>query len=343
MTTDTEEVLSDELIRLRISGGASGVDEGPITSQSTLDELRKTTLQPALQTQKILEPIVPTHSFFDRAKELHQKHKWPEERFENFQRLLCGTRNFPCILLLNPKNDYLPFDEMVKVTRTLTWLKDTLEEIGLRLDDVIIMDLFPMLTDEWLDEHPDKRDQVIPEMFALTLDFIREFKLPIILSCQCFRPFQHERWGSFTHDMIPKLSSSMVSAERQTMFGFCFEEHFIHCVQGFHPAKLYHAGYEREQALDNTLRQIFYSLFEPCAPWQKENLDKSLRRKIEAIQILIKQLRQGAAEYDELRVRGHSPGMAQHRGGSLTAEQWDNPEKALNLIVQLLSPNTSKK
>ncbi|KAJ5516459.1 hypothetical protein N7527_008019 [Penicillium freii] len=143
MTTDTQEVLSDELARLRISGGASGVEKGLIT----LDDLLFT-------PKKNLEPIVPTHSFFDRAKELHQKHDWPEERFKNFQRLLCGTRNFPCILLLNPKNDLLPFDEMVKATRTLTWVENTLEEIGLRLDDVIIMDLFPMLTDEWVGGTP---------------------------------------------------------------------------------------------------------------------------------------------------------------------------------------------
>lgn len=343
MTTDTEEVLSNELIRLRISGGASGVDEGPITSRYTLDELIKSTFQPALHTQKILEPIVPTHPFFDRAKKLHRKHDWPEERFENFQRLLCGTRNFPCILLLNPKNDLLPFDEMVEATPTLTWLENTLEEIGLRLDDVIIMDLFPMLTNEWLEEHPDKRDQVIPEMFGLTLDFIREFKLPIILSCQCFRPFQHERWGSFNHDMIRKLSSSMIGAERQTVLGFHFEEHLIHCVQGFHPAALYHADYEREQRLDKSLRQIFHSLFEPCAPWQTENLGKSLDGKTESIKILIQQLRLSAAEYDELRMRGHSLGMSQHREGLITAEQWDNTEKALNLIVPLLFLNTSTK
>jgi hypothetical protein len=254
MTTDTEEVLSNELIRLRISTSASGVDEGLITSQSTLDQLIKTTLQPALHSQKILEPIVSTHSFFDRAKELHQKHGWPEERFENFQRLLCETRNFPYILLLNPKNDHLPFDEMVGATRTLKWLENILEEIGLRLDDVIIMDSFHMLTNERLEEHSDKRDQVIPEMFGLTLDFIREFRLPIVLSCQCFRPFQHERWGSFNHDMIQKLSSSMATAERQKVSSFHFEEHFIHCVQGFHPANLYRADYERNQTLDKDLR-----------------------------------------------------------------------------------------
>lgn len=228
---------------------------------------------------------------------------------------------------------------MVKATPTLKWLENTLEEIGLRLDDVIIIDLFPMLTNEWLEEHPEQRDQVIPEMFGLTLDFIRELKLPIVLSCQCFRPFQHERWGSFNHDMILNLSSSMPSAERQKVSGFHFEEHFIHCVRGFHPANLYRGDYERKQKI---LRQIFHSLFEPCVPWQNEKLEKSLHHKTKSIQILIQQLRQSAAEYDELRMRGPPPAMSQHGEGSITAGQWANPQKALNLIVQLLSPNTAE-
>ena len=168
---------------------------------------------------------------------------------------------------------------MVEATPTLTWLENTLEEIGLRLDDIIIMDLFPMLTNEWLEEHPDKRDQVIPEMFGLTLDFIREFKLPIILSCQCFRPFQHERWGSFNHDMIRKLSSSMVGAERQMVFGFHFEEHFIHCVQGFHPATLYHVDYEREQTLDKNLGQIFHSCSSRAHPGKTRTWRKACKTK----------------------------------------------------------------
>lgn len=93
-------VLDDKICKYdqndhRYRGGASGVGEGSITSQSTLDELGKTTLQPALHTQEILEPIIPTHSFFDRAKELHQKYEWPEERFENFQRLLTWLKKYP--------------------------------------------------------------------------------------------------------------------------------------------------------------------------------------------------------------------------------------------------------
>lgn len=179
-------------------------------------------------------------------------------------------------------------------------------------------------------------------MFGLTLDFIRGFKLPIGLSCQCFRPFQHKRWGSLNHDIILNLSSSMINAERQKVFSFHFEEHFIHCVRGFHPASLYRADYERKQTLDKILRQLFHSLFEPCAPWQNENLEKSPHRKTKSIQILFQQLRQSAAEYDELRMRGPPPAMSQHGEGSITAEQWDNPRKALNLIVQLLSPNTAK-
>ncbi|KAF3005407.1 hypothetical protein E8E15_001289 [Penicillium rubens] len=59
---------------------------------------------------------------------------------------------------------------MVDHTPTLTWLEGVLDEIGLGLDHVIIMDLLPMLTDNWLGEYPAERDKVIPEMLKLTLD-----------------------------------------------------------------------------------------------------------------------------------------------------------------------------
>ncbi|KGO72692.1 hypothetical protein PITC_056780 [Penicillium italicum] len=339
MTLGAGEILSAELIRLRISGGSRYADEDPVTNLSTLEELIKSTLQPALHAQQTLDPIVSTHSLFDRAKELCQKHQWPMQRFNNFQRLLCGTRNFPCILLLNPKNDHLPFNDMVKGTPTLRWLEDTLEKIGLRLDDVSIMDLFPMLTDNWLDNHPAKRKEVIPEIFDLTLDFIREFKPPIFLSCQCFASFQHERWNSFDHYMIQKLSSSMSTAKSQKVRGFYFEEHFIQCVQGFHPANLYRVEYERKQTLDTILRRIFHSLFKPCAAWQKKynvELKTKMDDKTRSIKDLIKQLQKSVAEYDEMRLRAFALGMYRDRGDSTKVMEWNTIETALDLIVKAL-------
>ena len=61
---------------------------------------------------------------------------------------------------------------MVDRTPTLMWLEDVLNEIGLGLDDVVIMDLVPMLTDG-LDEHPAGRDTAIAEMFKLTRLYLR--------------------------------------------------------------------------------------------------------------------------------------------------------------------------
>ncbi|KAJ5950424.1 uncharacterized protein N7479_008837 [Penicillium vulpinum] len=188
------------------------------------------------------------------------------------------------------------------------------------------MGLFPMLTDEWLDEHPDEREQVIREMFVLTLDCIREFKLSIILSCQCFPSFRDERWGSFSgDDVVQNLRSS------------------IKCAERFHPAKL---CYEEYDSLDKMLRQIFHSLFQPCATWKKEynmKLEKRLDRKRRYIQTLVSSLRDHVAEYDEIRMRAISQGISWNREGSFTAEQWNESKKALDWIVQALSPDTSGK
>ncbi|KAJ5382376.1 hypothetical protein N7517_000287 [Penicillium concentricum] len=333
MTTDTE-LLSSSLRGLKIGKNSTSSDEEPVIKHPTsLRELIESVLQPALHAQQDFEPIVATHPFFERAKKLCQKHEWPMERFENFQRLLCGTRNFPCILLLNPKNDHLPFDEMVKGTRTLMCLRDVLEDIGLQLDDVIIMDLLPMLTDEWLDEHPDERERVIPEMFQLTLDCIREFKLPIVISCQCFPSFRHERWGSFNHDMVSDLRSSKSSAQCYEVSSFPIGEHLTHCAKGFHPATLYYGEDDNKQKLG-----------EPCAAWRKDynlKLEERLMHETQSITNLIRQLQQHAAEYDKLRMSEIAQGI--FRNGSSTPERWNNPKKALDLILEALSSNTSEK
>jgi hypothetical protein len=351
MTTGTDElvnaeILSAELIRLRVSGYSGHANEEQDTTQPTLDKFIESTLQPALAAQQTLERIDSEHPFFDRAKELCEKHDWPIERFENFQRLLCGTRTFPCILLLNPKNDLLPFDKMVEQTSTLAWLEEILHDIGLGLDDVIIMDLFPMLTDEWLDEHPAERGKVISEMFKLTLDFIREFKLPTILSCQCFRPFQHERWGSFNHGMLQKLCSRMDRAQRQMVSGFNFENHYIHSVSAFHPAKFLRKDEDNKLELKELLCSTFRSLFDPCAAWRNKysmKLEKSLDEKSQSIKSLIEQLQQSKAEYDEILMRRRLLCMSRNRGHSITAEPRDNRKKGGKLIAELWSSKTPEK
>lgn len=136
---------------------------------------------------------------------------------------------------------------------------------------------------------------------------------------------------------MSKLSSPMISAECQNVSGFHFEGHFIKLCSRVPPYQIVSQEWQSS-------RQIFYSLFELLRTLAKRELrEKILHHETESIPVLIKQFRQNSAEYDELRRRGHSSGMSQHREGMIIVEQWVIPEKELNLIVQLLSANTSKK
>lgn len=80
------------------------------------------------------------------------------QAFDNFERLLCGSLDFPIFILQNPTKDnvLLSYDEMVTKTPDLQWLKECLQRHGLDLDDIIIMDLFPLINDNWMD-NVDKR------------------------------------------------------------------------------------------------------------------------------------------------------------------------------------------
>ncbi|PGH11587.1 hypothetical protein AJ80_07057 [Polytolypa hystricis UAMH7299] len=152
-------------------------------------------LQPALNRRKQWDRLSPSHPFFQQARVLWKKHGWPEQSFLNFERLLSGSRNFPPVILMNPKNDHSPFDLMVAATPTLWWLERVLEPLGLTLDDIMVVELFPTLTDQYLDSlGSEKRNDVIKE---------------------CFTRFSPERWGDFTDSLISDLSSSISGAKNQ--------------------------------------------------------------------------------------------------------------------------------
>ncbi|KAJ6079308.1 hypothetical protein N7467_009061 [Penicillium canescens] len=356
MTNDIEEVLSGNFNSLMLqenpseSGRHTSSRPGPSLKvspsiQCPLDQLFKRSLQPTLNSQRTLDRIDQSHPFFTKVERICQENKWPEYRFENFRRLMCGVRNFPCILLQNPKNDHLEYNEMIRKTKTLCWIQDTLKEIGLELDDIIIIDLFPLLTDEWLDQHPNERAKYVKDMFQLTLDFIQEFKPPIILSCQCWKPTEKVRWGQFKHNDTEKLRSSMAGAKMQRVSGAYFGAHFTYVVHGFHPAKWGWVRKEERIGLQVTLRQIFHSLFNPCATWQmdyKQALEIKHTDKIHSIKMLIYTLRQRETEYENIREEGLALGMFKNHRGSTSPEAWVALKNALDAIIGDISRNSKE-
>ncbi|KAJ5971821.1 uncharacterized protein N7479_001739 [Penicillium vulpinum] len=103
---------------------------------SALQQTRRFTLQ-------------ETDALYVQARQFQEKWSVSEESFLNWKKLLSGWIEFPAVMLLNPSWwDYLPFQEMVVESTTLSWLQETLAKMQLELDDVIIFDIFPMLPDD---------------------------------------------------------------------------------------------------------------------------------------------------------------------------------------------------
>lgn len=199
------------LIRLRVSGDSGHADEEQDTSQSTLDEFTKSTLQPTLDAQQTLERIDSIKSLFQPSKRTLRKARLADWRFENFQRLLCGTRTFPYILLLNLKNDRPPSirwdgrsDSNPNLARrcpewnqSWTWRCDHHGFIS-KVDRRLVG-----WTPCWARSSYCRNVRVDPWRYSR----VQVTYLPTILSCQCFRPSQHERWGSF-HGMLQNCAQA---------------------------------------------------------------------------------------------------------------------------------------
>lgn len=288
MTTNIDNYLSTGVNTLSFQGNPSLVE----------------TIHNEVAKLDSIDRISAEDPWFTSARLLCDKYALPPNAFENFQRLLCGIRNFPWILLQNPKNDDLDFEEMIESTPSLQWLKDSLEGNGFNIDDIIIMDLFPMLTNTWLDDHPEMRHQAIHDMSKLTLDFIDKFKPPVILSCQCFKPSVNERWFSFQQNETDWLRSSTQGAECHRVSRFCSDKHVTHVVHAFNPATLSYKEWKNDGKWEQLLSGIYALVFKPYARWTvkyKKDLEIQHDHGLRSIEELIKQLRDAMITYEEVR------------------------------------------
>lgn len=307
-----------------------------IPGPENLEELLKETIKPAH-----IERIRPNDPFFTRAEKLRDKYGLSQQGFENFRRLICGIRNFPCILLQNPKNDELEFDKMVTETFTLDWLQNVMSDIGFKLDDIIILELFPMLTDTWLGDNHDKRLQALHDMFELTLDFIHEFKLPVIVACQCFRPKDGGLYASFQHAKLDDLRSSLKSAQNKTVSQFNYKQHTAHVVHGFHPAYGTYQNDEYRKNLMAILRSTFNSLFGSYADSRREYEAILLlleSRYSEFIKSSIERLNRKVIEFDQIHKQELAFDPFQGHDDSNILDSWNELKSTLDLVLNNLSP-----
>ncbi|KAJ5742549.1 uncharacterized protein N7511_011281 [Penicillium nucicola] len=234
-----------------------------------------------------LETLI--HDFFSQtykaaaeARHIWEREGWNGEGLSNYITLLCGILNFPAILLLNPSGwDYLPWNEMIENSPTLTWLEQALEPWGFTLRDIIIIDTFPLLTDRDMNSMEDaEKLRLSSEVFNLTVSFLHRFKPPVMVSCQCATKTSHPRWGIVEHPVAALLCSSVGGARRREVAQLSVNERIIHVVQGFHPMYIERtADPEIRSGLDETLHSIIEKLYRPCAEW-KDQRDRECQENL---------------------------------------------------------------
>jgi hypothetical protein len=228
---------------------------------------------PSLQTQRQLHRITPDNPFFQRPREIWEREGWDGEGLSNYITLLCGILNFPAILLLNPSGwDYLPWDQMIENSPTLAWIQEVLARWGLSLRDIIVIDAVPLLTDQKLDAMDDtERERFANEVFNLTVEFLLQFDVRVMISCQCSTNSSHRRWGIVNDPFAAQLCSSVSGARRQDVAEVYLHERTIRVIQGFHPMHIERTeDPDARSSLDGVLRGLFDTVFQPCADWQAQ-------------------------------------------------------------------------
>jgi hypothetical protein len=164
---------------------------------------------------------------------------------DNFVSLTLGRLTLPVIVVQNPANnhDWADFDGMVEYSPTLSWIEKKLHENGLSIDDIIILDVCPLISKQWVKSHPDEAPQAVSEAFRLferIVDFIKPRK---VLSCQCAtrnRPWSDKDvLRNLLYSEALPIAQQMGSSVHHAMDGLTvtvsLSGYSISVVQGFHP------------------------------------------------------------------------------------------------------------
>jgi hypothetical protein len=200
--------------------------------------------------------------------------------------LLCGWLDFPVILLLNPSPfDDLEYEDMVQQSPTLGWLEENLELLKLELRDVIVLDTFPMVTDELLESKVllDDWFELVADSFELTLTCLRFIRPRILVSCQCCSKAINKKWGSFGDIRAAQLCSSEAGARQELVKTVEIYGHRMLVVQGVHPQNVVQYNHKME----GVLKTLFTKVFGPFGQWKDTRVTE--QREAERREVVLAQ------------------------------------------------------
>ncbi|KAL4756086.1 uncharacterized protein BDW70DRAFT_164825 [Aspergillus foveolatus] len=240
------------------------------SGQTVEDLTQKTIPRHVAQLQHLQQFTVnDTCDLYAQGRRFQQKWGILEESFLNWKTLLSGWMEFPAVMLLNPSPlDHIPFQDMVEMSDTLSWLQETLAGMHLSIDDVIIFDMFPMLRKDLLEateqEGRAKRDELVQESFALTRASLALVRPRVLISCQCCTKPDNETWGFFDNKLARQLCSSLEGARTGRIQRLDVDEHQIQVVHGIHPNYVL----KHRPELESVLLSRFAQIFKPYGVWK---------------------------------------------------------------------------
>jgi len=218
------------------------------------------------------------------AQEFCRRWRIPEQAATNFAHLTCGQTRFPVILLQNPTNmhDSQTFEEMIEECKTLKWLRGTLQLCELRIQDVIILDICPLISQAWIEARTeDEAEDVsaaMSEAYQLAEQVLDIIQPRIILTCQCATQIKRldtaSPYAINANELARKLCSSRDGAKQKRVDLVSHRDRSIYVAQGFHPMYFF---YKRSKSLkeadywERLLRSRIADFFRPCGVWKHEN------------------------------------------------------------------------
>lgn len=194
--------------------------------------------------------------------------------WKNFNRLLCGYQDLPCIILQNPTRKHVLEYEEMKQCPTLQWISDVLREIGLTLEDVMIVDICSLFSDDDLDrmgKDSQRTWDAVEKSYSMVEDILEFVNPSMVLSCQCVTKLgQRKRidgrlkmtWAPADNTLARALCSSQKDIRRGSTKKIQIGSESTLCVYGVHPRRLKFA-----ETMVPELRGAFMDVFVPCMRW----------------------------------------------------------------------------
>ncbi|KAK5069193.1 hypothetical protein LTR64_008653 [Lithohypha guttulata] len=195
----------------------------------------------------------------------------PTRAVENFMALTKGNPHFPVILLRNPVKDHdaAGFEDMVNNCPTLRWLEDVLHARGLLLDDVVILDVCPLLSDFWLARNKHIAEEAIRDAYLVTETILLLLKPKLLISCQCATKGVGD-FGLYASSFVERLGSTTSNAKQKLVMPFRHEGNEIYIAQAYHPR--YFLGREclDGDEREDLLKEIIGHFMAPFGKWKAD-------------------------------------------------------------------------